>query len=100
MRYAFLKEPKTVIGKLVSDAWKQFKTWWDKHKKAQVEESARESIRGRLAEFKRKLRSTRKQRCTYKAKGNRQITDSSLINIDGGVTRSRYMSLREKVYCC
>lgn len=60
MRYAFLKEPKTVIGKLVSDAWKQFKTWWDKHKKAQVEESARESIRGRLAEFKKETEEYKK----------------------------------------
>ena len=28
MRYAFLKEPKTPIGKLVAGAWRKFKEWF------------------------------------------------------------------------
>ena len=28
MRYALLQEPKSALGKLVSEAWKKFKKWW------------------------------------------------------------------------
>ena len=53
MRYAFLKEPKTPIGKLVAGAWRKFKEWWDIHKRKEVEEKTRESVLGRLAELKK-----------------------------------------------
>ena len=43
MRYAFLKEPKTPIGKLVAGAWRKFKEWWDMHKRKGVEEKTREN---------------------------------------------------------
>ena len=50
MRYAFLKGPKTPIGKLVAGAWRQFKEWWDVHKRKTVEEK---TSLGRLAELKK-----------------------------------------------
>ena len=53
MRYAFLKEPKTPIGKLVAGAWRKFKEWWDMHKRKEVEEKTRESVLGRLSELKK-----------------------------------------------
>lgn len=53
MRYAFLKEPKTPIGKLVAGAWWKFKEWWDIHKSKAVEEKTRESVLGRLSELKK-----------------------------------------------
>ena len=53
MRYAFLKEPKTPIGKLVAGAWRKFKEWWDIHKRNAVEEKTRESVLGRLSELKK-----------------------------------------------
>ena len=53
MRYAFLKEPKTTIGKIVSGAWRKFKEWWDEHKREAVEKKTRESILGKLAELKK-----------------------------------------------
>lgn len=48
MRYAFLKEPKTPIGKLVAGAWWKFKEWWDIHKRNAVEEKTRESVWGQV----------------------------------------------------
>jgi hypothetical protein len=56
MRYAFLKEPKTPIGKLVAGAWQKFKEWWDMHKRKEVDEKTRESVLGRLAELKKETR--------------------------------------------
>lgn len=56
MRYAFLKEPKTPIGKLVAGAWRKFKEWWDIHKRKEVEEKTRESVLGRLAELKKETK--------------------------------------------
>lgn len=56
MRYAFLKEPKTPIGKLVAGAWRKFKEWWDMHKRKEVEEKTRESVLGRLAELKKETK--------------------------------------------
>ena len=53
MRYAFLKEPKTPIGKLVAGAWRKFKDWWDEHKREAVEKKTRESVLGKLAELKK-----------------------------------------------
>ena len=53
MRYAFLEEPKSVIGKLVSGAWKKFKAWWDEKKRPEVEEKTRASVRDKLASFKK-----------------------------------------------
>ena len=53
MRYAFLKEPKTTIGKIVSGAWRKFKDWWDEHKRDAVEKKTRESVLGKLAELKK-----------------------------------------------
>lgn len=60
MRYAFLQEPKTAIGKLVSGAWRQFESWWDEHKRPQVEESTRDSVRSRLADFKKQVEESKK----------------------------------------
>ena len=56
MRYAFLKEPKTPIGKLVAGAWRKFKEWWDMHKRKEVEEKTRESVLGKLAELKKETK--------------------------------------------
>ncbi len=56
MRYAFLKEPKTPIGKLVAGAWRKFKEWWDMHKRKEVEEKTRESVLGRIAELKKETK--------------------------------------------
>lgn len=56
MRYAFLKEPKTPIGKLVAGAWRKFKEWWDMHKRKEVEEKTRESVLGRLEELKKETK--------------------------------------------
>jgi len=53
MRYAFLKEPKTPLGKLVAGAWRKFKDWWNEHKREAVEKKARESVLGKLAELKK-----------------------------------------------
>lgn len=64
MRYAFLQEPKTAIGKLVSGAWRQFKSWWDEHKRSQVEESTRDSVRSRLADFKKQVEESKKTKST------------------------------------
>ena len=33
MRYAYLENPKTALGRLVSGAWRKFREWWDEHKK-------------------------------------------------------------------
>ncbi len=41
MRYAFLENPKTALGRLVSGAWRKFREWWDEHKKEIAEESRR-----------------------------------------------------------
>ena len=52
MRYAFLSEPKTALGKLVSGAWKKFKHWWDENHRSKVETRVRESILSQLKELK------------------------------------------------
>lgn len=70
MRYAFLKEPKTPIGKLVAGAWRKFKEWWDMHKRKKVEEKTRESVLGRLAELKKETsEQPRKPVVTKKQRG-------------------------------
>lgn len=70
MRYAFLKEPKTPIGKLVAGAWRKFKEWWDMHKRKEVEEKTRESVLGRLAELK-KLQNSHGNRWLRKSREDR-----------------------------
>lgn len=55
MRYAFLEKPKTSLGKLVSEAWRGFKKWWDVHKRKAVEERTRESVLGKLSGYKTKV---------------------------------------------
>lgn len=62
MRYAFLEEPKSVIGKLVSGAWKKFKVWWDEKKRPEVEEKTRASVRDKLASFKKQSKETKHDR--------------------------------------
>lgn len=62
MRYAFLEEPKSVIGKLVSGAWKKFKAWWDEKKRPEVEEKTRASVRDKLASFKKQSEKTKHDR--------------------------------------
>ena len=62
MRYAFLEEPKSVIGKLVSGAWKKFKAWWDEKKRPEVEEKTRASVRDKLASFKKQSEETKHDR--------------------------------------
>ena len=70
MRYAFLKEPKTPIGKLVAGAWRKFKEWWDMHRRKEVEEKTRESVLGRLAELKKETsEQPRKPVVTKKQRG-------------------------------
>ena len=56
MRYAFLKELKTPIGKLAAGAWRKFKEWLDMHKRKEVEEKTRESVLGKLAELKKETK--------------------------------------------
>lgn len=46
MRYALLQEPKPALGKLVSEAWKKFKKWWDEKQRPAVEAEVRESVMG------------------------------------------------------
>lgn len=62
MRYAFLQEPKSELGKLVSGAWKKFKSWWDKHQRPKVEEATRESIQDRLEKFKKQAEENKKSK--------------------------------------
>ena len=55
MRYAFLREQKTALGKLVSGAWRKFKECWDVHEREAVEKKTRESVLGKLAELKKEI---------------------------------------------
>ena len=55
MRLAFLENPKTPLGKIVSEAWKRFKKWWDEHKRQGVEQRTRESVLGKLEKFKKEV---------------------------------------------
>ena len=55
MRYAFLKEPKTLLGKIVSDAWKKFRDWWDRQKRPEIEGNVRKSVLGKLANYKKQV---------------------------------------------
>ncbi|WP_139225858.1 hypothetical protein [Oribacterium sp. WCC10] len=55
MRYAFLKEPKTMLGKIVSEAWKKFRDWWDRHKRPEIEGNVRKSVLGQLANYKKQV---------------------------------------------
>ncbi len=52
LKLAFLENPKTPLGKLVSQAWKRFKLWWDEHKRKGVEQRTRESVLGKLEMLK------------------------------------------------
>lgn len=60
MRYALLQEPKSALGKLVSEAWKKFKKWWDEKQRPEVEAEVRESVMGRLKELKQKTEASKK----------------------------------------
>ena len=60
MRYALLQEPKSALGKLVSEAWKKFKKWWDEKQRPEVEAEVRESVMGRLKELKQKNEVSKK----------------------------------------
>lgn len=62
LKYAFLQELKSTLGKFVSGAWKKFKAWWDEHKRPEVEENARESVRNKLEEFKKQAHESKKSR--------------------------------------
>ena len=55
MKLAFLENPKTPLGKIVSEAWKRFKKWWDEHKRQGVEQRTRESVLGKLEKFKKEV---------------------------------------------
>ncbi|MCQ2524448.1 MAG: hypothetical protein MJ123_08915 [Lachnospiraceae bacterium] len=66
MRYAFLKEPKTPIGKFVAGAWRKFKEWWDIHKRKAVGEKTRESVLGRLSELKKETAERPRNQVTPK----------------------------------
>lgn len=59
MRYAFLEEPKTQLGKLVAGVWKKFKTWWDEKHRPKVEKEVRESIRSKVEEYKKQSGESR-----------------------------------------
>ena len=52
MRYAFLEEPKTVLGKPVSGAWKKSQAWWEEKKRPEVLEKTRAGVRDQLASLK------------------------------------------------
>lgn len=52
LKLAFLENPKTPLGKLVSQAWKRFKLWWDEHKRKGVEQRTRESVLRKLEMLK------------------------------------------------
>ncbi|MCR5627436.1 MAG: hypothetical protein K6F99_08960 [Lachnospiraceae bacterium] len=70
MRYAFLENPKTALGRLVSGAWKKFREWWDEHKREAVEKKTRESVLEKLAELKRETsEQPRKQIMPKKQRG-------------------------------
>ncbi len=62
MRYALLQEPKSALGKLVSEAWKKFKKWWDEKQRPEVEAEVRESVMGKLQELKKKTEVSKKLR--------------------------------------
>ena len=62
MRYAFLTEPKSLIGKMVSDAWKSFKKWWDEKHRPEVEAEVRGSILGKLNALKKETEESKKDR--------------------------------------
>ena len=55
MRYAFLENPKTALGRLVSGAWRKFREWWDEHKREAVEKKTRESVLAKLNEHKKEI---------------------------------------------
>ena len=75
MRYAFLEEPKSAIGKMVSAAWKQFKGWWEKQKMPEVERKARVSIKDRLERAKEdsKVMKSKKKIQTIQKNNNQEI---------------------------
>ncbi len=50
-----LKEPKTLLGKIVSDAWKKFRDWWDRQKRPEIEGNVRKSVLGMLANYKKQV---------------------------------------------
>ena len=68
MRYAFLKESKTPIGKLVARAWRKFKEWWDIHKRNAAEEKTRERVLGRLAELEKETQNSHGNRWLRKSR--------------------------------
>lgn len=62
LQYAFLENPKSMIGKVVSGAWKQFRNWWVSQKQKNVEEKARISLQERLKEAKKQVAKENVQR--------------------------------------
>lgn len=62
MRYAFLEEPNSALGKLVSGAWKKFRAWLDERKRPEALEKTRTSVRHKLASFKKQSEETKNDR--------------------------------------
>ena len=55
VRYAFLENPKTALGRLVSGAWRKFREWWDEHKRNTVEERTRKSVLADIEDMKKEI---------------------------------------------
>ena len=62
MRYAFLEHPKTPLGKLVSEAWRKFKGWWDEHKREHVKEIIHGSVLEQLSRYKKQVDEEKEQK--------------------------------------
>lgn len=72
LQYAFLENPKTTIGKVVSGAWKQFRNWWASQKQKNVEDKVRISVQERLKTAKKQVDKENVQRQEERAV-NRQM---------------------------
>lgn len=73
MRYAFLEEPKSTLGKMVSAAWKQFKGWWEKQKMPEVEREARGSIKDRLERAKEESKVMKLRKNNQRIRNNKDF---------------------------
>ena len=62
MRYPFLTEPKSELGRLISGAWKKFKKWWDEKYRPEVEAEVRGSVLGKLNALKKETEASKKDR--------------------------------------
>ncbi len=65
MRYAFLENLKTALGRLVSGAWKKFREWWEEHKRDAVEKKTRESVLAKLNEHKKEIAAEPRRKIFY-----------------------------------